>query len=1244
MKKPSVDECVQGFERILDKINPQQMTMLRAHYYSGGHAVTMRELATAAGYDDYKVANLQYGSLAKRLYKAIGYPAPKSPRSGKEYWILGLGEFIDRRELGLEMHCVMRLEIAGALERLRIVEPRGILDDGVPDKSDDMTMVEDETEVSSRAAEPTTQKAKTSETHPILPPEGMEDSKIEKYEPHRIRVDFLRSREIPLLNRLGITFAPGTSLLKESEFDRLQIGDLAEEGDINLIRLQVPADASVPESMSDLISMAAKFEEALRHGEVVIVHCKDKPEFAGLTAACIAIAATDAEISASGAIKLVRDARPGAVESPEHEEFVAEFEKEWREVMAERGDHYLLYWQERSVQEHASNDLPLDVIASNQLVNVVPGDTIWIVTLTQERGLVLAGRLGVGEVVEYEEAIRRMPDAGLWQAEYYAFPESGTEEYLREIDIHHLAADLRFDGEDDRLRLIDGKINPQQLQSIRKLTRPSAGMLEEAFYTVGPFEVDELEPEAMLNVTRQMVEMTPDDPTTQYNFGVALGRNEMYEDEIRAYERTLHLDPSYFGAQYNLGNGLIRLGRYEEAVEALNKAILISGEFAPAYFMLGVAYFESGRFNDAVAATRQGLEIDDDDESAYYNIAYWTFLQGDYRGALAVCDDVIARFPFYTSPHVLKGMCFRELGELDNEIQSYKDAVNIKVDDEGAFLINFTAVFFLGAAWERKMTGSDAGIEYIEADNHLDLEDPSHQFCCAMGHLAQGERGYADGWVEGLRTSTPDLARRLEAALEYAEIVISETHPIPVDMLGEAQPEEWPQQADLASDDRPVELEGTKSVRKGQPRKQIQINVDGTEITAKHNPDLYFQVLRLLVERGALVNLDLPISSGRKRNFLSRTPVHKDGSNFLAPVEFGGYYMESHSSRENGIKMLRAFLESLGIGSFVVADEDSGNVSVVEFQIPSFRERVLGSLLGLAVCDALGTTAEFKPAGTFPEITTMIGGGPFGLKPGEWTDDTSMALCLAESLIETGGFNATDQMDRYLRWKNEGYLSSNGVAFDIGTTIRAALEKYQRQTGESDPFCGSVSPAAAGNGSLMRLAPVPLFFASDPREAIRLSAESSRTTHGARECIDGCRYFAGVIIGALQGKTKDEIMSASFSPVSGLWEAEPLSERIADIANGAFKGRKPPQISNIGQGYVVVSLHAALWAFYHTNSFREGALKVVNLGYDSDTYGAIYGQLAGAYYGRAAIPSEWLAQLSKLDVIEHLANTLIRTN
>jgi ADP-ribosyl-[dinitrogen reductase] hydrolase len=302
----------------------------------------------------------------------------------------------------------------------------------------------------------------------------------------------------------------------------------------------------------------------------------------------------------------------------------------------------------------------------------------------------------------------------------------------------------------------------------------------------------------------------------------------------------------------------------------------------------------------------------------------------------------------------------------------------------------------------------------------------------------------------------------------------------------------------------------------------------------------------------------------------------------------------------------------------------------------SVQMRYQGCLLGLAVGDALGTTLEFKPPGSFTPITDMTGGGPFRLKPGQWTDDTSMALCLAESLIECRGFDPADQMKRYVRWWKEGYLSSTGTCFDIGVTISKALSAFLK-TG--DPFSGPTDFYSAGNGSLMRLAPVPLFFAGDPRKAIEKSGESSRTTHGARAAIDACRYFAALIVGAINGEDKETLLSDHYAPVSSYWQEHPLVPEIAEIAAGSFKQKNPPDIR--GTGYVVPSLEAALWAFHHGESFEQGCLMAVNLGDDADTTGAIYGQLAGAFYGEEGIPSSWRRKIVKNDIIIEMARRLI---
>jgi ADP-ribosylglycohydrolase len=172
----------------------------------------------------------------------------------------------------------------------------------------------------------------------------------------------------------------------------------------------------------------------------------------------------------------------------------------------------------------------------------------------------------------------------------------------------------------------------------------------------------------------------------------------------------------------------------------------------------------------------------------------------------------------------------------------------------------------------------------------------------------------------------------------------------------------------------------------------------------------------------------------------------------------------------------------------------------------------------------------------------------------------------------------------------------------------------------------------------MRLAPIPLFFATNPEIAIRKSGESSRTTHGAVEAIDACRYFSGLIVGAINGVDKDILLSDRYCPVEGYWNVNSLTPKIDRIAMGSFKEKIPPDIR--GTGYVVDSLESALWAFNSGSSFEEGCLLAVNLGDDADTTGAIYGQLAGAYYGESSIPHPWLSKLAMRSKILSLGSAL----
>jgi ADP-ribosyl-[dinitrogen reductase] hydrolase len=199
----------------------------------------------------------------------------------------------------------------------------------------------------------------------------------------------------------------------------------------------------------------------------------------------------------------------------------------------------------------------------------------------------------------------------------------------------------------------------------------------------------------------------------------------------------------------------------------------------------------------------------------------------------------------------------------------------------------------------------------------------------------------------------------------------------------------------------------------------------------------------------------------------------------------------------------------------------------------------------------------------------------------------------------------------------------------------SSLSRFER-TGDHYP--GDQDPDGAGNGALMRLAPIPLAFSGLPVDAHILSARSSRVTHGAEQSVDACRYLTGLIIGALKGATKEELTSGgAFAPdpdYAGISHPE-----IAAVAAGSFREKSPPEIN--GGGYVVPTLEAALWAFHNFDDFESGALAVVNLGDDADTTGAVYGQLAGAYFGVDGIPDRWLEKLVMREKIEELADGLL---
>jgi ADP-ribosyl-[dinitrogen reductase] hydrolase len=294
------------------------------------------------------------------------------------------------------------------------------------------------------------------------------------------------------------------------------------------------------------------------------------------------------------------------------------------------------------------------------------------------------------------------------------------------------------------------------------------------------------------------------------------------------------------------------------------------------------------------------------------------------------------------------------------------------------------------------------------------------------------------------------------------------------------------------------------------------------------------------------------------------------------------------------------------------------------------RTRFRGCLLGLACGDAVGTTVEFTARGRFTPVADMIGGGVFDLPAGAWTDDTSMALCLASSLTELGEFDAVDQMRRYWRWVDEGYLSSTGRCFDVGNTVYDALKRFQ-QTGE--PYSGSTDPRSAGNGCIMRLAPVPMFYYPNHGLVLEHAALSSRTTHGATECVEACRLLGAILFQALAGADKQTVLLGH-----GLDDTS--CPNVQGIARGDYRTKVDADIR--GSGYVIHSLEAALWCFWHTSDFQSAVLRAANLGDDADTTAAVCGQVAGAFYGEAGIPAHWLERVFMRNMIADLADRLLQ--
>ncbi len=275
------------------------------------------------------------------------------------------------------------------------------------------------------------------------------------------------------------------------------------------------------------------------------------------------------------------------------------------------------------------------------------------------------------------------------------------------------------------------------------------------------------------------------------------------------------------------------------------------------------------------------------------------------------------------------------------------------------------------------------------------------------------------------------------------------------------------------------------------------------------------------------------------------------------------------------------------------------------------KDRAIGALFGLSVGDALGTSIEFSIRDTYEPLTDIIGGGPFNLQPGQWTDDTSMALCLADSLIECQALDVQDLMEKFAAWYTKGYNSCTGSCFDIGFTTRRTIAAFRVN---GNPMAGSPDPQHSGNGSIMRLSPSVIFNHSDYEEAIADAILQGKTTHASDDCNRCSEELAKILFNAINGKPKSELFDVDYSKIDR-----------NDIKSS---------------GYVVHTFEAACWSVYNTNSFKDAVLLAANLGDDADTVGAVAGQIAGAIYGLSGIPVEWIKKIAWSDHIVKLGTEL----
>jgi ADP-ribosyl-[dinitrogen reductase] hydrolase len=295
--------------------------------------------------------------------------------------------------------------------------------------------------------------------------------------------------------------------------------------------------------------------------------------------------------------------------------------------------------------------------------------------------------------------------------------------------------------------------------------------------------------------------------------------------------------------------------------------------------------------------------------------------------------------------------------------------------------------------------------------------------------------------------------------------------------------------------------------------------------------------------------------------------------------------------------------------------------------------------LGLAVGDALNSVIDEEFQDPMEEVVVPITDfrpGP-DFSEGAWTDDTSLALCTVSSLLRKKGFDLKDQLECLVSWYTGGHHTCEGKVVKVKTTTKKALDRYLQ---DREALWGIEEADAVDSDVLLRTFPVAMFFVEEPHIGLSKAAKAARLTHGLKVCIDACRYFSGLVTGAILGVKKEKLLSPAWRPFNGPWSAEELHPDIWPIAIGSFKDKEPPDIK--ATTHIADALEAALWAFHKSIDYEDAVLKAINLGGDADTVAAVCGVLAGAYYGYKNIPERWKDKLKKKDEILSLTSDFYR--